>query len=621
MDFFKGRMIIIQALFGVVLSAFLVKLFHLQIIAKSYKDLASQNVVRRIQLHPDRGLVYDRNGKIIVTNDAVYDLYAVPRQIDKKMDTAKFCELLNIDRSTFIEQMKRVRQQVKQKKRPQPFLKQITIEEFARFQEHLYQFPGFYTELRTIRRYPYKSATHILGYVGEVDQSIIEKSGYYNSGDYIGISGIEKVYEEELRGRRGSKYILVDVHNREKGSFRNGELDTFAVNGKDLRLSLDIDLQVYGELLMQNKKGSIIAIDPRTGEVLAMISSPAYDPNLLSGRKRSENFKALSEDTLKPLYNRAVMGFYPPGSTFKPLMALIGLQERTLTPQTTYSCRPGYYAGSFSVGCRPHPVVSSLSMGLQYSCNAYFCYVFRNILDQPKFSNTQESLAAWNRYVMSFGLGSKTGIDIPNEFDGLVPTPEYYNRIYKNQSWKSLTVVSLGIGQGELAVTPLQMANMFAAIANRGYYYTPHFAVAISDSSHPRLDNFKIRHSTLIEPSRFEPVIEALFETVERGTARGSKIPGIEVCGKTGTAQNPKGEDNSLFIAFAPRLDPKIVVSVVVENAGHGSTYAAPIATLMIEKFLNDTISASRLALQKKMIEADFIHPKTDEAKKLIVQR
>jgi len=610
-----------MALFGLVFSMFLAKLFQLQVVEKSYKELASQNVVRRVQLHPDRGLIYDRNGKLIVTNDAVFDLYAVPRQVDKHMDTAKFCELLNIDRATFIEQMKKVRQQLKQKKRPQPFLKQITMEEFARFQEYMYQFPGFYSELRTIRRYPYKSATHILGYVGEADQSVIDKSDYYKSGDYIGISGLEKVYEEALRGTRGSKFILVDVHNREKGSFRQGALDTFAVNGQDLRLSLDIELQMYGEQLMQNKKGSIIAIDPKTGEALLMVSSPTFDPNLLSGRMRSENYKALAADTLKPLYNRPVMGFYPPGSTFKTLVALIGLQEKTLTPASRYVCRPGYVAGSLTVGCRPHPTVTNLTMGLQYSCNAYFCNVFRNILDQPKFKNTQESLAAWDAYVESFGLGNKTGIDIPNEFGGLVPTPEYYNKVYKNQSWKSLTIISLGIGQGELGVTPLQMANMTAAIANRGYYYTPHFVTSIASDSSQRLAEFSALHKTLVSKANFEPVIEAMYVTVEEGTARGAKVPGLAICGKTGTAQNPNGEDNSLFVAFAPKDDPKIAIAVVVENAGHGSTFAAPIATLLIEKYLNDTISTPRLALEKKMFETDFIHPKKDETQEFAGER
>ncbi len=620
MDFFKGRMLLIQALFGLVLSVFLIKLFHLQIIAKSYKDLASQNVVRRIQLYADRGLVYDRNGKLIVTNDAVFDLYAVPRQVDKNMDTAKFCGLLNIDKETFVAQMKKVRQQIRQKKRPQPFLKQIAMEEFARFQEYMYQFPGFHSELRTIRRYPYKSATHILGYVGEVDEGMVKSSNYYKSGDYTGINGIEKIYEEDLRGARGSKYILVDVHNREKGSFRDGALDTFAVSGKDVRLSVDIDLQMYGEELMQNKKGSIIAIDPKTGEVLAMVSSPAYDPNLLSGRMRGENFKKLSVDTLKPLYNRPIMGFYPPGSTFKTLMALIGLQEKTLSQGSHYRCSPGYYVGSFSVGCRPHPVVTNLTMALQYSCNAYFCNVFRNILDQPEFKNTQESLAAWREYVASFGLGDQLGIDIPNEIGGLVPTPEYYNKIYKNQSWKSLTVVSLGIGQGELGVTPLQMANWTAAMANRGFYFTPHLVIYIDNDTTGKLDVFKLPHKTLVDKPKFEPVITAMYETVEQGTARGAKVPGISICGKTGTAQNPNGEDNSLFIAFAPKDDPQIAIAVIVENAGHGSTFAAPIATLVIEKFLNDTISAPRLALEKKMIETDLIHPKPDETQELVVE-
>lgn len=621
MDLFKNRMLVIQALFGLVFAVFLVKLFQLQIVEKTYKDLASQNVVRRVQLHPDRGLLYDRNGKLIVTNDAVFDLYAVPRQMDKSMDTAKFCALLDIDKATFIAQMKKVRQQLRQKKRPQPFLKQITMEEFSRFQEYMYQFPGFYSELRTIRRYPYKSATHTLGYVGEVDQKEVDKSSYYKSGDYTGINGLEKVYEEELRGTRGSRYIMVDVHNREKGSFQNGALDTFAVNGKDLKLSIDIALQMYGELLMQNKQGSIIAIEPATGEVLLMVSSPSFDPNLLSGRMRSDNYNMLAADTLKPLYNRPVMGFYPPGSTFKALMALIGLQEKTLTPSSHYTCRPGYTAGSLTIGCRPHPTVTNLSMGLQYSCNAYFCNVFRNILDQPKFKNTQESLAIWHDYVASFGMGNKTGIDIPNEFAGLVPTPAYYNKVYKNQSWKSLTVISLGIGQGELGVTPLQMANMTAAIANRGYYYTPHFVIEIANDTSKRLAAFHQKHKTMVDKQHFAPVIEAMYETVEHGTARGAKVPGLSICGKTGTAQNPKGEDNSLFVAFAPKDEPKIAIAVVVENAGHGSTFAAPIATLIIEKYLNDTIAKPRLALEKKMFDTDFIHPKKNETQEFVGER
>lgn len=610
-----------MGLFGVIFSVFMLKLFQLQILEQSYKNMADQNVVRRVQLHPDRGLVYDREGKLIVTNDAVFDLYAIPRQVDKKMDTVKFCALLGIDKEMFITNMTKVRQQLRQKKRPQPFLKQITMEEFARFQEYMYQFPGFYSELRTIRRYPFKSATHILGYVGEVDQREVEKSAYYKSGDYIGINGIEKVYEEELRGTRGSRYIMVDVHNREKGSFKEGSLDTFAINGKDLKLSVDIELQMYAEMLMQNKKGSVIAIEPSTGEVLLMVSSPTFDPNLLSGRFRSDNYKVLASDTLKPLYNRPVMGFYPPGSTFKALMALIGLQEKVMTPYSHYSCRPGYYVGSFSVGCRPHPTVTNLNMGLQYSCNAYFCNVFRNILDQPKFKSTQESLAVWDEYVNSFGLGHRTGIDIPNEYGGLVPTPEYYNKVYKSQSWKSLTIVSLGIGQGELGTTPLQMCNMTTAIANRGFYYTPHFVTTIAHDSTDRLAAFHEKHLTKVNKVHFEPVIEAMYETVENGTARGAKVPGLSICGKTGTAQNPNGEDNSLFVAFSPRENPQIAIAVVVENAGHGSTFAAPIATLIIEKYMNDTIATPRLALEKKMVETDFIHPKEDATQEFANER
>lgn len=588
-----------------VMGIFLVRLFHLQVLSKTYSDLASQNVIRRIQLHAARGLMYDRKGNLIVTNDAVYDLYVVPRQVAKNMDTLLFCKLLQIDREFFNRQMKKAFQYSRY--RPSLFLKQITTEEIARFQEYLYQFPGFYTEMRTIRRYPYKSGLHVVGYVGEADPELVETSDYYKAGDYVGINGLEKIYEKELRGVRGSKYILVDVHNREKGSFRNGAMDTFAINGHDLHLSLDIELQIYGEQLMQNKKGSITAIEPATGEILAMISSPSVDPNLLSGRMRGENFRMLTMDTLKPLFNRPVMGFYPPGSTFKPLMALIGLEEKVLTPGTSFRCASGYVVGSFSVGCRPHPPPVNLFVGLQYSCNAYFCSVFRAILDQPRYKNIQESYAVWRNYVTSFGLGNRLGTDIPNEFQGLVPPVEYYNKLYKTENWKSLTIISLGIGQGELAVTPLQLANMTAAIANRGFYYTPHFVTRIEGDTSQRLSQFIERHQTLVSEKNFEPVIEAMYQTVETGTARASRIPGISVCGKTGTAQNPQGEDNSLFLAFAPKDNPKIAIAVVVENAGHGSAYAAPIATLMIEKYLNDTISASRLKLEQKMLEANLI--------------
>lgn len=611
MDLYKNRRVAIQIIIGVVLLIFLARLFYLQLIDKNYQQLASQNAIRRVPSYPNRGLILDRKGRLIVFNDAVYDLYVIPAQV-KEMDTLKFCRLLKIDITFFREQLKKARQYSRY--RPSVFVKQISSVDFALFQEYLYQFPGFYEELRTIRRYPYRSAGHILGYVGEVGPSQIGKGSQYQMGDYMGISGVEHTYEEYLRGRRGVRYILVDNLNREKGRFMDGALDTPAIPGKNLMLTLDIELQNYGEQLMQNKKGSIVCIEPATGEILAMISSPAYDPNLLTGRERGKNFFMLKDDSLQPLYNRPVMGFYPPGSTFKTLNGLIGLQERVITPQTGFRCNQGFHLGSLFIKCRPHPPAANLSLGLQHSCNAYFCNTFRLIIDNNNYRNEDESLARWNQYLYSFGLGRKTGIDIPNEQSAMVPTPDYYNKIYKGWRWRSSTIISLGIGQGEIATTPLQLANVAACIANRGWWYIPHVAKHIDDARFYQNNKFLIKQHTLVDSIHFASIVEAMYLTVEQGTARGSRIPGISMCGKTGTVQNPHGEDHSVFIAFAPRDNPKIAVCAVVENAGGGSRFAAPIASLMIEKYLNDTISAQRKGLEKRMLEADFIHPKSNLA-------
>jgi penicillin-binding protein 2 len=607
MDLYKNRRFVIQVIIGVVLFIFLLRLFYLQLIDKNYKQLASQNVIRRVPNYPNRGLIIDRKGRLIVFNDAVYDLYVIPAQV-REMDTMKFCSLLKIDIAFFREQLKKARQYSRY--RPSVFVKQISSRDFALFQEYMFQFPGFYEELRTIRRYPFRSAAHILGYVGEVSPSQIDNSGKYQMGDYIGISGVEYTYEDYLRGKRGVRYILVDNLNREKGRFMDGALDTTAIPGKNLTLTIDVDLQNYGELLMQNKKGSIVCIEPATGEILAMISSPSYDPNLLTGRERGKNFFALKNDSLQPLYNRPIMGFYPPGSTFKTLNGLIGLQEKVITTNTGFRCNLGFQLGSLFIKCRPHPPASNLSLGLQHSCNAYFCNTFKLIIDNNQYKDEDASLARWNEYLYSFGLGRKTGIDIPNEQPAHVPTPEYYNKIYKGWRWRSSTIISLGIGQGEIATTPLQLANVAACIANRGWWYIPHVAKHIDDEAFYQNNKFLIKQHTMVDSVHFASIVEAMYLTVEQGTARASKIPGITMCGKTGTVQNPHGEDHSIFIAFAPKDNPKIAVCTVVENSGGGSRFAAPISSLMIEKYLNDTIAESRKALEKRMIEADFITPK-----------
>jgi penicillin-binding protein 2 len=611
MDLYKNRRIVIQIIIAVVMIIFLSRLFYLQIIDKNYKELASQNAIRRVPNYPNRGLIIDREGKLIVFNDAVYDLYVIPSQV-KEMDTVKFCNLLKIDISFFREQLKKARQHSRY--RPSVFVKQISSRDFALFQEYMFQFPGFYEELRTIRRYPFRSAGHILGYIGEVSPSQIDKTKNYQMGDYIGISGVEFTYENYLRGKRGVRYMLVDNLNREKGRFMDGALDTPAVAGKNLALTIDIDLQNYGELLMQNKKGSIVCIEPATGEILAMISSPVYDPNLLTGRERGKNFLALRDDSLQPLYNRPIMGFYPPGSTFKTLNGLIGLQEKVINANTGFKCNLGFSIGSIFIKCRPHPPATNLSVGLQYSCNAYFCNTFKLIIDNNKYKDEDASLAKWNEYLYSFGLGKKTGIDIPNEQSALVPTPEYYRKVYKGWRWRSSTIISLSIGQGEIATTPLQLANVTAAIANRGWWFIPHLARRIDDPNFFRDNKFLQKQNTLVDSVHFASVVEAMYLTVEQGTARASRIPGITMCGKTGTVQNPQGEDHSIFICFAPKDNPKIAVCAVIENSGGGSRYAAPIASLMIEKYMNDTIAKSRKDLEKRMLEADFINPKSKPA-------
>jgi penicillin-binding protein 2 len=442
--------------------------------------------------------------------------------------------------------------------------------------------------------------------VAEASPSIIEKNSYYRSGDNIGISGIESEYEEELRGKRGVKIVMVDVFNREKGKFLNGAYDSTAVSGKDLKLTIDAKLQKYGEKLMQNKKGSIVAIDPKTGEILALVSMPTYDPNLLVGRARSKNYQELSIDTLKPLFNRALMAKYPPGSTFKSINALIGLQEGVLTPTTLYSCRNGYYSGRFHMGCHSHKSPVNLEFSIQTSCNSYYSNVFRSIID--KYPTAEEGYSVWRNYVLNFGLGKKTNIDLPNELSGFVPETEYYDSYYRKGSWNSLTIVSLAIGQGELGFTPMQMANMTATIANRGYHITPHIVKEI-DGLEISLNNNSIEKiQSGIDSLHFDKVVEAMFQVVEKGTGTKAKIEGIEVCGKTGTVQNPHGDDHSTFIAFAPKDDPKIAISVYVENGYWGSRWAAPIAGLMIEEYLRDSIS--RPLIEKQMLEGDLIHPK-----------
>lgn len=565
----------------------------------SFKTSSENNVIRKQTDYPRRGLIYDRNKELIVYNEAAYDLMITPKQATE-LDTALICSLLKIDTTSLMNRIEKARKYSMYK--ASVLMKQISVETYTKLQENMFLMPGFFVQTRTLRKYPYSTASHLLGYVGEVNERIVKKNSYYKEGDYIGVTGIEKAYEDKLRGEKGIKLLLKDVHNNIKGSFNDGKYDIKSKPGKNLQSSVDIHLQNYGENLMKNKRGSIVALEPSTGEILCLISSPNYDPNMLVGRKRSENYLILNEDTInKPLFNRASLAQYPPGSTFKLINALIGLQERVIHSGTKFNCDHGYVYGEEKrkMKCHPHRSPLNLIESISNSCNAYFCNVYRSIIE--KYPNTHEGYETWRNYVTSFGLGNWLNNDLPTGQKGFVPTSSFYDRIYGKNRWKSLTNLSLSIGQDALLTTPIQMANMTAAIANRGYYYTPHIVKEIENDSIEH--RFTKPIHTMIDSSLFEIVIRGMQEVVEDeelGTSNIAKMENITVCGKTGTAQNPHGEDHSIFIGFAPKNNPKIALAVFVENGGWGSTWAVPIGSLIIEKYLNDTIK--RDFLEKKII-------------------
>jgi len=605
------RSFVIGAIVVAIALAFVIKLYIIQVHDESYKFSADSNTQRIMVQYPARGAMFDRNGKLVVANSAVYDIMIVPRELEP-FDTLDFCKSMDIDPVNLRQMFKDLKRDIRERKvsayMPTPFIKQLSAQHFATLQEKMYKFKGFFAQRRTLRSYINNSSAHLVGYIGEVGPEMTKKNPYYAIGDYIGISGVEQSYEDVLRGRKGAKIIMVDVHGREKGSYKEGRFDTAAVSGKNITLGLDIDLQMYGEKLMQNKIGSVVAIDPRTGEILAMVSSPSYDPSLLIGRERNKNYPILEADPAKPLFNRPLQAMYPPGSTFKTLNALIGLQEGVIVPESRFPCSRGYHLGSLTVACHAHGGPLDVVGSIQNSCNGYYSAEFRKILDNPKYKSAKEGLEIWKNYCVNFGLGYKLGIDFFNEKRGFIPNTAYYDKAY-NGSWNSVTVISLGIGQAELLLTPLQMANMCAAIANRGYYYTPHIIKSIQDQDIP--EQFKVVHQTGIDKKNFEPVIEGMERAVwgdDGGTAHIAQIEGVRLCGKTGTAQNPHGKDHSIFMAFAPKDDPKIAISVYVENAGFGATYAAPIASLMIEKYLKDSIAPNRKPLEERMFTADLIH-------------
>lgn len=595
------------------------RLFFLQVVEKKYAKLADANAVLRKVVYPSRGIIYDRKSKSILGNDVLYDLVVTPSSV-KGIDTTYMCEILGIDKEEFHKRIVtaiikngRVRQSV--------FAPLLTPEVFGRLQESMYLFqPGFELIQRQIRSYPYAAAANILGYIAEISPRMLKDSAYsmYQSGDYVGITGLEKTYESVLMGQRGIQYLVKDNLNRPQGPYENGEFDSIAVAGKNLRLSLDIDLQMLGEKLMRNKIGSVVAIDPKTGGILAMVSSPTYDPNLLTGPTRSANFNRLYLDTTKPLFNRAIQAKYPPGSTFKPMIAIVALDEGVITPSFGYPCGGAYYGCNRPIKCTHSGGghAANLRLAMANSCNAYFSHLYRLSVDASRFGGIRVGgMQKWAEYMRSFGFGHKIGIDIPGEYNGLIPDTAFYNRRYRG-SWNSCTSVFLGIGQGEVELTPLQMANAMCIIANKGYYYIPHFVDKIDNDSSSILQKYKEKHVVAhVSDSAYRSVILGMTDVIERGTGRKGGVEGVMVAGKTGTAENyaivngvrTKQKDHSVFVAFAPANDPKIAIAVIVENAGFGATYAAPIASLMMEKYLKDSIAVKRNTVVKFLLDANTI--------------
>ncbi len=600
------RKYIIIGIFLFVALALIVKLFYIQVTDSSYKLSAENNAFRRLTQFPARGMIFDRNGKLLVLNDASYDLKYVPNQ-STPFDTTALCKILRLSLKEFrliLSTAKKTQYQAA------TVSKQMSKADYALLQESMYKFPGFYVETRTLRTYPDVTAAHLLGYVGEINKAEIKDDIYYQQGDYVGISGIERSYEKYLRGKKGIKIQVVDVFNEVKGSYKDGKFDTAAVVGKNITTTLDAELQKYGELLMSNKMGAIVALEPETGEILVLISSPTYDPNLFVGQKRSENFKILASDPTKPLFNRALKALYPPGSTSKPANALIALQEGVITTNSVFISNFGYNAGSHFVKDHVGGAVN-FTRAIQSSSNAYFCYVFKAILTDHKFNTVEERYDNWREHLHKFGLGVKLGTDLSFEKKGLVYPSSYFDRAYGFGKWNYNTIISMSIGQGELGFTPLQIANMTAALANRGYYITPHIVKAITDE---QIDpKFTQKHYVGIDAHYFPPVIDAMQLVIEAGTATIARVEGMAICGKTGTAQNPHGEDHSIFIAFAPKENPQIAIAVYIENAGFGSTWAAPIASLMIEKYLTGKIT--RQWLEDRMVNGSIPIPQEKKQK------
>ncbi len=601
--FNQSRSYIIRIIVLITFLIFIAQLFNLQVLSGKYQQLAQDNAVARKVVYPPRGIITDRKGRAILNNVLMYDLMVTPSEV-RNVDTAFLCRMLEIDTTEFRERM--IGAILRNGRyRPSSFEELLSPEKYARFEENMWRFgSGFYLQQRPVRLYPYNAAAHILGYVGEVDSTIIARSGnFYRSGDYVGRSGMESYYERVLMGQRGVEFWIKDNRNRLVGKYEGGEFDTAAIAGRGLKTYLDIELQQLAEKLMSNKVGGLVAIEPKTGGILAMVSGPSFDPNELTGSNKRKNYSRLVLDVAGPLLNRAINGRYPPGSTFKPVGALVALDEGVISPSFGLGCGGAYYGCARPVKCtHKNPGhAANLRLSIANSCNSYYTHIYRLTVDNRKYKNVKDGYAKWQEYMNIFGLGVRLGIDLPSENGGNIPDTSVYNKVYRN-SWNSCTNLTLGIGQDMMLTTPLQLANAMCLIANKGYYYVPHFVKSIEseNKSDTILNKFREKHEVLthISDSAYQAVIWGMNDVVTKGTARGAALPGINVCAKTGTAENyrvldgkrTKLKDNSLFVCFAPMEDPKIAIAVIVENAGYGSTWAGPIAAIMMEKYLNDTL-------------------------------
>lgn len=601
----ERRKYVIGGFITLIVAIYVYRLFALQLGDNDYKINADSNAFLKRTIYPARGVIYDRNGELVVFNQPAYDLMLIPKDVEE-FDTLTLCQTLNITPQVLNEKWADMKDT---RKNPgysaytaQKLISHLSQEDYGRLQEKMYQFPGFYIQKRTIRQYAHHTAANVLGNIREVSAKDLERDSYYRSGDYTGDLGVEKSYETYLRGVKGEEILMKDALGRVKGKYEDGQYDTSPQSGKNLTLSIDIELQEYGEQLMKGKNGAIVCIEPSTGEILALVTSPTYDPSLLIGRERGKNYSHLSKDPRKPLFDRALQAAYPPGSTFKPTQAMIFLQEGIITPHTAYPCSHGYHNG-LTLRCHGHASPIAIKPALQTSCNAFFCWGFKYMIDKAGTTSTAQ-LTKWKDYLVEMGYGYKLGVDLPSESRGFIPNAEYYTKSYKRE-WSGNTIISISIGQGEVLATPIQIANLAATIANRGYFYTPHVVKEIQDTILPQ--QYRTKHQPPIDKKWYDVVAEGMRMAVLGGTCKGANLPGIEVCGKTGTAQNPHGVDHSAFMGFAPYKDPKIAIAVYVENAGFGAAFGVPIGSLMIEKYLNGSISPARKDIETRMLTASTI--------------